>query len=158
MNLLDLVVDIDYQQKYTYEQRVDLFNKYGLSTATKFFVPIWGLAQYIEDLCLQIPKKYYREFGHGQQVLNSNLFKQSSEKPEIDRRRIRVRPNGRIDIHTCIPNIEETTLEGKMRRVLSFNGNILYMNNYGHLSMCRIPRNLYELIDQWLIDFGYDRW
>ena len=76
MNLLELVEDVDYQQKYTYEQRVDLFNKYGYSTATKFFLPIWGLGQYVQELC-ELNKKYgkgYNEFGHGQRVLYNDAL------------------------------------------------------------------------------------
>jgi hypothetical protein len=43
LNLSDLLVDIDYQNYFSYEERVDIFNKYGYSTAMRFFTPIYHL-------------------------------------------------------------------------------------------------------------------
>jgi len=65
----NLIIDIDYQEKYDYEKRVDLFNKYGISVSEKFFVPIWGLSNYIASLCGILSKNYYPSYGHGQTVL-----------------------------------------------------------------------------------------
>ena len=47
MDLKELIIDIDYQKHYSYDKRIDLFNKYQISPSSKFFVPIWELAQFI---------------------------------------------------------------------------------------------------------------
>jgi len=165
MNLLELVEDVDYQEKYTYEQRVDLFNKYGYSTATKFFIPIWGLAQFIQELT-GIGASYskgYSEFGHGQSILNSKFsdsVKEKSIEGKVDNRRIRVLNDKRIDIYTRQYDVVEDAKNGNKRRIISFwvESKKLYLNNYGYLNMCSIPRNLYDKIDEWLVDFGYKKW
>jgi len=43
----DLCAEIDYQSVYTYEQRVDFFNKYKLSTAKKFINPVMLLTEHL---------------------------------------------------------------------------------------------------------------
>lgn len=45
-----LIIELDYQSEFSYEQRVDFFNKWGVSTATKYFNPIMSLAELIEKL------------------------------------------------------------------------------------------------------------
>lgn len=44
---LELVQEIDYQARFTYEERVDLFNKYQIYTSIKFFNPIMVLSEYL---------------------------------------------------------------------------------------------------------------
>ena len=44
---LELVQEIDYQARFTYEERVDLFNKYKIYTSIKFFNPIMVLSEYL---------------------------------------------------------------------------------------------------------------
>jgi hypothetical protein len=44
---LELVQEIDYQARFTYEERVDLFNKYNIYTSIKFFNPIMVLSEYL---------------------------------------------------------------------------------------------------------------
>lgn len=44
---LELVKEIDYQDRFTYEERVDLFNKYQIHTSTKYFNPIMVLSEYL---------------------------------------------------------------------------------------------------------------
>lgn len=43
----ELVQEIDYQARFTYEERVDLFNKYHIPTSIKFFNPIMVLSEYL---------------------------------------------------------------------------------------------------------------
>lgn len=47
-----LIVELDYQKEFTYEQRVDFFNKWSISTSTKFFNPIMSLFSLIEKLII----------------------------------------------------------------------------------------------------------
>lgn len=44
---LELVQEIDYQARFTYEERVDLFNKYQLYTSIKYFNPIMVLSEFL---------------------------------------------------------------------------------------------------------------
>jgi len=46
-NFGDLVKELDYQSEYCYDKRVDLFNKYHISTATKFINPIMLLTEHL---------------------------------------------------------------------------------------------------------------
>jgi len=160
MNLVNLVEDINYQDKYDYEKRVDLFNKYGISAATTFFVPIWGLSQFIQNIC-HMGRGGYCEFGHGQRILNSSLKETSQQLPDknkVDTRRIVLKGNI-IEIWIGVPNIESHPLIGTRRQIIRFSpSGSLKLNNYGFLNMVYIPRNLYEKIDEWLIDFGYEKW
>jgi len=43
----DLIKELDYPSKYSYDKRVDLFNKYQISTATKFINPIMLLTEHL---------------------------------------------------------------------------------------------------------------
>jgi len=45
--LADLAQELNYQSAFTYEQRADLFNKYFLSTATKYINPMMMLATHL---------------------------------------------------------------------------------------------------------------
>lgn len=167
MNLLDLVLDVDYQKSYSYEKRVDLFNKYGISTAMKFLVPIWGLSEYILehvhhfDYYSSSGERFW-EYGHGQQLLQIDLYEKLRKAPvegAIDTRRIRPYTK-KIDIWRHIKGIEPHPTRGTMRKVISFSNEdkTLSVNNYHYLSMCTIPRDIYDRIDQWLIDFGFSKW
>lgn len=43
----ELVQEIDYQARFTYEERVDLFNKYHIPTSIKFFNPVMVMSEYL---------------------------------------------------------------------------------------------------------------
>jgi hypothetical protein len=149
----NLIIDIDYQKQYDYEKRVDLFNKYGISVSEKFFVPIWGLANYITSLCGILSKDYYPSYGHGQSVL-SNI----DTKSEKSRIKTWEQNDNLIDIFYHFPNVERHEKYGNLRKVIRFNikEKTISLNNHGHLSVCKIPRNLYQKIDEWLFDFGFE--
>jgi hypothetical protein len=158
-----LIEDFEYQQKYTYEQRVELFNKYGISTSTLFFVPMWALSQHICNICGINSDTYYREYGHGQKILNSKLLeetKKTSEKEKYPRIQTFDQNPNLIFVNNYFHNIEKCTIQGSQRRVIKFflKDKLISVNNYGFLNMCLIPRNLYSSIDEWLVDFGYDVW
>ena len=159
MNLNDLVVDLDYQAHYSYDKRCELFNKYGISTAMGFFVPIWGLSMFIRNTCLRgYQNSKDVSFGHGQRVVDSTLI----EKTRAEKYpRIKTYEHGhRIDINIYFNNIEKCEHRGSMRRIINYNikEKTISINNYGFLDMCYVPRDLYEKIDEWLVDFGFEKW
>lgn len=43
----NLAREINYQENYSYEERVDIFNKYNISTSTNFINPIMLLAHHL---------------------------------------------------------------------------------------------------------------
>jgi len=161
MDLSKLIIDIDYQKEYDYEKRVDLFNKYGVSVSEKFFVPMWALANYITSLCGIMTKTHYPQYGHGQNVLYeiNTVELENGSVPRIKTHGVN---KSIIDIHFYIPNLPECKFYGRRRKVLRFNlkNKTINVNNYcnSNSSSCCIPRNLYEKIDEWLVDFGYEKW
>lgn len=46
-NFLQLVQEIDYQKDYTYEQRIDIFNKYQISSSVKYINPVMLLSTFL---------------------------------------------------------------------------------------------------------------
>lgn len=151
-----LIEDIDYQSKYTYEQRADLFNKYQIPTNTKFLVPIWELAQFIVTLG-NYNKKTFSGYGHGQNILNKDLKKNIEDNKEL---RIELSQNY-ITIRAIDNNAKKVGRYGRFRNMVIFNlenstvkiaRRVLFLGSY------EIPRDLYQKIDEWLIDFGYNKW
>lgn len=181
--LRNLVVDLDYQQHYDYEKRVDLFNKYGISTSEKFFVPIWYLAQFVgqqvgigsanisqssiynKDTTYRLG---YNNFSHGQRVLNLTLVEQcekaaQDKNNEIEKWQKRIKLfKHRVDISMYYYNLEEPRLRPTMSfskdGVVSFKTHNPVSYNDSSAGKIYIPRNLYQLIDDWLIDFGFGKW
>jgi hypothetical protein len=149
----NLIIDIEYQKNYSYEKRVDLFNKYGVSVSEKFFVPIWGLSNYITSLCGILSKNYYPSYGHGQTVLQNIVT--TGEKVRI---KTFEQNENIIDIYFSFPNIERDQKLGSLRKVIRFHlkDKTVSLNNYGHLNICKIPRDFYQKIDEWLVDFGFE--
>ena len=75
MNLLGLVEDTIYADKYDYEKRIDLFNKYQISVTTVFFVPIFALYKYIMHECTVNPIWWHKDikfvYGHQHKLLGT---------------------------------------------------------------------------------------
>ena len=118
MNLLELVKDIDYQKRFSYEQRAFLFNEYQIPTNTKFLVPIWELAQYIVSID-SYNKKSFSCFGHGQTILNKDLGKKIADNKEL---RIGVdSKKTAITIRALEPNGRDIGIYGKWRNMLTFD-------------------------------------
>lgn len=151
----ELIIDIDYQKKYSYEKRVDLFNKYGISVSENFFVPIWGLSNYITDLCGIMPKKFYPSFGHGQTVLSK--IDTTSDKSRI---KTYEKNENIVDIFYHFPNVERNEKYGNLRKVIRFHikEKTISINNYTYLDLCKVPRDLYQKIDEWLNDFEFNNY
>ena len=159
MDLKELIIDIDYQKHYSYDKRIDLFNKYQISPSSKFFVPIWELAQFIIGSNMANKKVYFFAFGHGQNILNRSLNKNIADKKEL---RISLSNTGRsLIIRRYVPDAKELPTYGKYRNAIIFNledkcisvcGSILEVGQF------KINRDLYDLIDQWLVDFGFNKW
>lgn len=158
MDLTKLMCDVDYQKAYTYDQRADLFNKYQIPTSNKFLVPIWELSQFIISTNKNNSKNF-DSFGHGQNVLNRNLTKDISNNDNI---RIKyVESSKRIIIRNYHANEKTHPIIKKYRtaiifdldsRTLEFTKWVLMFGNF------QIDRDMYDKIDQWLIDFGYEKW
>jgi hypothetical protein len=77
-NLSDLLIDIDYQKQFTYEQRVDIFNKYGYSTSMLFFTPIYHLTTLIYNQCGFNENPSYG-YGHGKYTLDIKMLDKAKE-------------------------------------------------------------------------------
>lgn len=63
--------EIDYQQEYTYEQRVDLFNKYHISTSVKYVNLIMLLSRWLQNQGNFIPSTSYEGVSHSGHVLTA---------------------------------------------------------------------------------------
>ena len=159
MDLTKLITDVDYQVEYNYEKRVDLFNKYKISPASKFFVPIWELAQFIISNNMPNKNSFVFSFGHGQNILNNSLDKDVENKKEL---RIGLTPTGKsIVIRRYVSEAKSIPTYGKYRNALRFDLNsrtISLCNELLHSGSYQISRDLYEKIDEWLIDFGFEKW
>lgn len=155
MDLVELIKDIDYQNQYSYERRVELFNKYQISVSEKFFVPIWGLSQYVLELTGYTYEKYYPSYGHGQRILDTNLIDKCS-----DRKNRIWYTNNQIFIKRYVANVISEPEMGTLRNVMKFNLTDKTISVFSFdMKFCyRIPRNLYDKIDEWLVDFGFDKW
>jgi hypothetical protein len=77
-NLSDLLIDIDYQKQFTYEQRADIFNKYGYSTSMLFFTPIYHLTTLILNQCGYNENPRYG-YGHGKYILDTKMLDKAKE-------------------------------------------------------------------------------
>ena len=114
MDLKELIIDIDYQKHYSYDKRIDLFNKYQISPSSKFFVPIWELAQFIIGSNMANKKVYFFAFGHGQNILNRSLNKNIADKKEL---RISVSNTGKsLIIRRYVPDAKNLPTYGKYRK------------------------------------------
>ena len=154
MDLNDLVVDINYQEKFTEDERFALWNKYQIHWETKFIIPIWLLSNYIIKICYVDVKKPSDEFGHGQRILNASLKKDTLSKgfgKAGKEKRIRTFEHQKIIVvygwdtykNELVPRIRYEV----EKKQLSIMGGKVY-----------IPRDFYQKIDEWLEDFGYERW
>lgn len=159
MDLQELIVDINYQQKYDYEKRVDLFNKYQISPSSKFFVPIWELGQFIISNNMPNKNSFVFSFGHGQNILNNSLDRDVADKKEL---RIGLTSTGKsIMIRRYIADAKSIPTFGKYRNAIRFDLNtktISLCSGLTEFGSYQVARDLYQKIDEWLVDFGYETW
>jgi len=159
MDLTTLIPEIDYQQTYTYEQRVDIFNKYLISPATKMMCPIWQLSQFIISNTMPNKNTYVYRFGHGQNLLNNSrdIAIQNRKEMQVSM----TSSNKSIMIRSYDPDAKEMPKYGKYRNAIRFDltmRTISLCTSLTQLGPYQVSRDLYDQIDQWLIDFGYSKW
>lgn len=154
-DMTKLVIDLDYQHRFDYEKRVDLFNKYQIPTNTKYFVPIWELSQFL----MKEQGKYFGYFGHGQTILNTKF---ENEVVNHKIMRIGINKDGKsIVIRKYFHGVKEVPTLGKYRNMLRFdltNRTISVTKFLIESYLFSFDRDLYDRIDEWLIDFGFNKW
>lgn len=158
MDLKDLVIEEKYQERYSYDKRCELFNKHAISTAQVAFNPIYELAKFT---LRKAQMNSYQRFlwQHGSIYTHSGtLLSEFNEKYSQGREKL-VRwneENQAIDIYgknehdkndwTYVPmlsfRLKTKTISLHPNRFVEFN----------------ISRDLYDQIDQWLLDFEYEKW
>lgn len=159
MNLKDLIKEINYQEAYSYDRRVDLFNKYAISTAQKAFNPIYELAKFIIDKRTILNVSYkeepitsqglYTPYSHSGALLSTFNEEVKQDKSSFVKH---FEDKGTIYIYGY------SGAERKHIPILIFNEKdktiTIKRISLGFI----ISRNLYDQIDEWLIDFGYEKW
>src|SRR6188768_45766 len=84
-SISELVQELDYQEKYSYEQRVDLFNKYGISTSKKYLNPIMLLSEHIRKMDYVSKTHGFQYYGMSHSgAVKTNFNKQVSENKSKD--------------------------------------------------------------------------
>ncbi len=150
MDLRELIKEVNYQETYSYDKRVDLFNKYGISAGLNFFNPIYELTRFI--LGDSEYHNRYSMYSHGGHIASSfnEDFKTGKSK------KVKVFDTGTISVLRSVDNTDE------YKAVLRFHADKtirVYHNTWAvSVSSFTVKRNLYELIDQWLIDFEFEKW
>lgn len=164
-NLVDLIKEINYQEAYSYDKRVDLFNKYFIPTSMNFFNPIYELAKFIIDR-----RSYYKSDTSDYQSFNNGTYscyshsgavassfnKNFNKNHKENKSLVKIYPNGRIGILAYFRK-DTVDIEYESKLILMFNTDKTISIKY-NTSDIKIPRNLYDLIDEWLVDFGYNKW
>lgn len=117
-NLLDLVKEIEYQDLYSYEKRVDLFNKYHISTSTKYINPIMLLSEHIRRNGTPF---YQFDSFHFQGVSHSGAVQTAFNKEitEGKNRYVEIREMGKM---TIVKIYNSIYMNGKreMKQILLF--------------------------------------
>jgi hypothetical protein len=154
MELKVLIKEVNYQEEYSYDKKIELFNKYGISTALNFFNPIYELAKFILG-DNNNPRIGYCPYSHSGNIASS--FNENFKKGKSDK--IKLHDNGSI----TISKYEETKINDdyiwEYKPVIRFlsAGKTVKIFSYDNFGVS-VKRGLYESIDQWLIDFGYENW
>lgn len=150
--LRDLLIDIDYQEKFTYEQRVDYFNKYGYSTAMLFFTPAYHLSNYIISFLGYSPDNRWG-FGHGKCILDTKLLETATDyigKPTSYFQYKQMSTQEYLKSGTAFYTGRSKT---SIKYWLKDEEELVIKLVDGDF---RIPRvDIYEKIEEWLKDFKY---
>lgn len=159
MDLLKLVEPVDYVKQYSYEQRVDHFNKYKITPVAKNWIPIWELAQFIINMNMQNKNSYVFPYGHQQNILENSADRGIEDKNE---QRIVVTNTGKsIIIKRYVKEEISMPKYGKYRNAIRFDlepKTISIFPSLANAGVFQISRGIYEKIDEWLMDFGYEYW
>lgn len=163
MDLKLLIEEINYQEKYTYEQRVDFFNKYHISQTQKFFNPIYELAKFIVGDRGPAKKYYINQndpdqgfynacYSHSGAVASS--FNKTTDRSQTNKEAsVRV-TDDKIGIYAYMSSVQG----GRILKPFLWFHDDKTISITDHCHGVKIKRDLYNLIDQWLIDFGYEKW
>lgn len=154
-NLADLCIEVDYQSQYSYEKRVDLFNKYSISTTHKFINPILLLTEFLlSQGDLERNFKYYgmSHSGNVKSAFNDDFKKGKSKYVEFAKigelmKRYKVfhlEYNGVKRIQVCKITFFEHIEKGVF----------FQLNNFTF----KPKRNVcfYNLAEEFCLDFGYN--
>ena len=79
--LKSLLTDLDYQKNFSYEERVENFNKWGMATHMEIFTPLANLSKEIISYFGYIPDKRF-SYGHGETILNATRFEKAIKSKE----------------------------------------------------------------------------
>lgn len=168
LNLSELLIDIDYQKKFTYEERVDFFNKYGYSTAMPFFTPIYHLTTLIFNNIGYAENPVYG-YGHGKVVLDNKMLDKAKLYTETNEKDAPYKYKALTDTKEWLyfRYHRRYNIKSSDNNYFSLDSSIRIWNNKAlpieealsiklqsvHFS---IPReNIYKLVITWLLDFKY---
>ena len=147
--LKDLLIDKDYQKEFTYEERVDIFNKYGYSTSMLFFTPIYHFTTLImKYMGYNINQSY--GYGHGKTILDKTMFEKALNANPLERKILYkiIKENKE---YLRFP-FSDFAIKGTIQYWLENEDLTIKINDMS----CKVPKiNIYEKIEEWLIDFKY---
>lgn len=151
MDLRELIKEVNYQDSYNYDKRVFLFNKYGISAGQEFFNPIYELTKFILNDSNGNEYSMYSHSAYVASCFNDKIKTKNHEN-------IKVFDNGVIQIFRYI---RYRTDKDKTHTVLMTyfpNGKTVKIFPTEYERGINVRRGLYESIDEWLVDFGFEKW
>ena len=161
MDLKILCQEIDYQKTYPYDKRVDFFNKYNIPTTQVAFNPILELAQFAYGSSFQLGGRPhgYSHSGATFSSFNNSLKDPKKGKILLSNSYIWIFEN-RIKVFRYIPGSYNEPVEKRYKPFITFDSKTKEVSLIGTdgISGTRVRKTLYQDIDEFLIDFGYEAW
>ncbi len=164
MDLRELVKEINYQESFDYDKRVELFNKYKISTTKNFINPIIELSRFI--LHGRYLTDYDRIGGYShsgaiKSTFNNELKLKKDSTTTIENNYVRV--SEKVIQFLQFDPKDIGNPDRKSRPVLwyHFDDKTISITKLAYeyvSSSFRIERDMYDKIDTFLIDFGYEAW
>jgi hypothetical protein len=148
----NLVQEIDYQERYSYEERVDLYNKYQIGTATKYFNPIMVLSEYI----FMVPIQYNNFRCHGMSHSGAVQTSFNKEFKENISKYINLKlTNEKLDYYDIFHYLyNPSRLEKKVSFRVRDDGITIILKNVESLTLKK-GECMYERCNEFLRDFKY---
>lgn len=165
MDLSELAKEINYSEEYSEDIKIDLFNKYAIPRHQEFINPLFELTKVLVDKRSYSKSVYtdseHEHFNNGKYSCYSHSGAVASafnENIKLNKaNEINITPNGNIIVN----GYNRTTQ--KHEKLIRFTVDkriIIYklaLNSFNE--SFEIPRkNLYDVVDEFLIDFGYEKW
>lgn len=154
--LEDLTKEMEYQKSYSYENRVDIFNKYKISTSTSYINPIMLLSSHIR----RCGSEYFNyDSGMFQGVSHSGAVQSAFNKEfKVDKSKyVKVRKGSQLNIYEIF-NYSYNKRE--MEKVMIFRENV--ETGAVKFKICNpvdfFPKRgfcFYEWAEEFLKDFGF---